>query len=218
MARIVFDLDGTLIDSAPDIQNIANTLMEEDGLAPFSLAQAHDFIGNGVAVFVQKMRAARNIPDSQQKDLLARFVARYHSATNLTEIYPGVCEALRELVAEGHVLGVCTNKPMEATQAVLNHLSLNIFFQTVIGGDSLPVSKPDPAPLDAAFDALGEGLMIYVGDSDVDAETASRANVPFILFTEGYRKVPVSALPHEKAFSSFDKLPSLVTALLAKET
>lgn len=218
MARIVFDLDGTLIDSAPDIQNIANTLMEEDGLAPFSLAQAHDFIGNGVAVFVQKMRAARNIPDSQQKDLLARFVARYHSATNLTEIYPGVCEALRELVAEGHVLGVCTNKPMEATQAVLNHLSLNIFFQTVIGGDSLPVSKPDPAPLDAAFDALGEGLTIYVGDSDVDAETASRANVPFILFTEGYRKVPVSALPHEKAFSSFDKLPSLVTALLAKET
>ena len=214
-ARIVFDLDGTLIDSAPDIQGIANGLMAQEGHAPFSLAQARDFIGNGVVVFVQKMRAARGIPDADHDRLLAEFVARYHSATALTETYPGVVQALRALIASGHALGLCTNKPRAATTSVLAHLSLDPFFTAVIGGDSLPVSKPDPAPLHAAFDALGSGTTIYVGDSDVDAETALRAKVPFLLFTEGYRKVPVSELPHTHAFSHFDELPILVETLLA---
>lgn len=218
MARIVFDLDGTLIDSAPDIQSIANALMTEDGLAPFTLEQVRDFIGNGVVVFVQKMRAARAIPDAAHDKLLERFVSRYHSATTLTEIYPGVREALQALNTAGHALGICTNKPIGPTKAVLKHLSLNIYFETIIGGDSLPVSKPDPAPLLAAFGALGEGPAIYVGDSEVDAQTATRAKVPFLLFTEGYRKVPVDELPHTQAFDHFSKLPDLVATLLVETT
>lgn len=216
MARIVFDLDGTLIDSAPDILGIANSLMKEEGHVPFTLPQARDFIGNGVSVFVQKMRADRGIPDSEHERLLAEFVSRYHGATTLTETYPGVAQALKSLVAAGHVLGVCTNKPIVATGAVLAHLSLDTYFKTIIGGDSLPVSKPDPAPLHAAFAALGTGPVIYVGDSGVDAETALRAKVPFLLFTEGYRKVPVSELPHTHAFSLFNELPSIVNSLLAE--
>ena len=216
MARIVFDLDGTLIDSAPDILGVANTLMAEDGFEPFTLAQARDFIGNGVSVFVRKMRVAREIPESEHERLLANFVSRYHSATTLTEVYPAVRQALQALEADGHALAVCTNKPMAATRAVLKHLSLDTFFKAVIGGDSLSVSKPDPAPLRAAFNALGEGPVIYVGDSEVDAETAACAGAPFLLFTEGYRKVPISELPHVEAFSHFGKLPDLVTALLAE--
>ena len=216
MARIVFDLDGTLIDSAPDILGIANTLMKGEGADPFTLPQARDFIGNGVAVFVQKMRAARGIPDAEHDRLLAAFISRYHGATTLTETYPDVPEALKALVAAGHSLGICTNKPITATGAVLAHLSLDKYFKAIIGGDSLPVSKPDPAPLHAAFDALGEGPVIYVGDSDVDAETALRAKVPFLLFTEGYRKVPISELPHTHAFDYFGELPPLVASLLAE--
>ncbi|MFX4300462.1 phosphoglycolate phosphatase [Pseudosulfitobacter pseudonitzschiae] len=215
MARIVFDLDGTLIDSAPDIQGVANALMSEEGFEPLTLAQTRDFIGNGVGVFVEKMRGARGISETEQDRLLANFIARYHSATKLTEVYPGVAHALQSLNAAGHSLGVCTNKPMTATGTVLAHLSLDAYFKTIIGGDSLPVSKPDPAPLHAAFDALGEGPEIYVGDSDVDAETAMRANVPFLLFTEGYRKVPVAELHHTDAFTHFDKLPGLVSHHLA---
>ncbi len=215
MARIVFDLDGTLIDSAPDIQGVANALMSEEGFEPLTLAQTRDFIGNGVSVFVEKMRRVRGIHETEHERLLADFVARYHSATKLTEVYPGVAHALQSLNVAGHSLGVCTNKPMTATGAVLAHLSLDAYFKTIIGGDSLPVSKPDPAPLHAAFDALGEGPEIYVGDSDVDAETAMRANVPFLLFTEGYRKVPVAELHHTDAFTHFDKLPDLVSHLLA---
>ncbi len=215
MARIVFDLDGTLIDSAPDIQGIANSLMKAEGQDPITLAQTRDFVGNGVAVFVQKMRAARGIPETEQERLLAEFVSKYHGATALTETYPGVLRTLKALVAAGHALGVCTNKPLVATNAVLTHLSLDRYFDTVIGGDSLPQSKPDPTPLRAAFDALGAGPMIYVGDSGVDAEAALRARVPFLLFTEGYRKDAVAELPHAQAFSHFDALPRLVRSLLA---
>ncbi|MGV6811858.1 MAG: phosphoglycolate phosphatase [Brevirhabdus sp.] len=216
MARIVFDLDGTLIDSAPDIHGIANALLEKEGLEPITLDQARDFIGNGAGVFVKKMRAARNIPESEQTRLLADFVARYDDAVTLTVPYAGVEDALKALKAEGHILGICTNKPINPCRAVLEHLRLDGYFDTFWGGDSLPVHKPDPAPLFAAFEALGDGPMLYVGDSDVDAETAQRAKVPFFLYTEGYRKQPVAEMPHDVAFDDFAALPGLMADMLAR--
>lgn len=217
MARIVFDLDGTLIDSAPDIHGIANALLAAEGLGPITLDQARDFIGNGASVFVAKMRAARDIPDDQHDRLLGDFVARYDDAVHLTVPYPNVESALQQLIEAGHDLGVCTNKPIRPCKAVLAHLGLDKYFQTVWGGDSLPVHKPDPTPLNAAFDALPDGPELYVGDSDVDAETAQRAMVPFLLFTEGYRKLPVSRMPHSVAFSDFAELPRLVEFALAED-
>lgn len=214
-ARIVFDLDGTLIDSAPDIGGIANAVLKQEGAPLITMAQTRDFIGNGAAVFVEKMRLARNIPDDQQTRLLEAFMERYETAFELTVPYPGVVDALDRLRAQGHRLGICTNKPLRATQAVLNHLSLDGYFETVLGGDSLPVSKPDPAPLVAAFDALGSGPRVYVGDSEVDAAAAQAANVPFLLFTEGYRKSPVNDVPHTRNFDDFDTLPSLVDDVIA---
>ncbi|MDR9428224.1 MAG: phosphoglycolate phosphatase [Salibaculum sp.] len=210
MARIVFDLDGTLIDSVFDIHEIANDILAEFGVAPITLDQARDFIGNGVTVFVERMRAARDIPETEQPRLLAAFMARYHGAVRLTQPYPGVVTMLDALAEAGHRLGVCTNKPLKPTQSVLAHLALDRFFGTVWGGDSLSVNKPDPAPLHAAFAALGDGPRVYVGDSDVDAKTARRAEVPFLLFTEGYRKCPVRDMPHDVAFSDYAALPDLV--------
>ncbi len=213
-ARIVFDLDGTLIDSAPDIHGVANDLLAAHG-RQITLAQTHDFIGNGVAVFVQKMRAACGLPDDLQEPLTRAFKASYLTAVHKTVPYPGVVPALEALRAQGHALGICTNKPIAPCMAVLNHLDLGRLFDTFWGGDSLPVNKPDPAPLHAAFDALGQGPRIYVGDSDVDAETAVRADVPFILFTQGYRKRPVAQMSHDVAFEDFAALPQVVAAQLA---
>ncbi|PPB80346.1 haloacid dehalogenase-like hydrolase [Albidovulum inexpectatum] len=105
MARIVFDLDGTLIDSAPDIHGIANALLAAEGLAPITLEQTREFIGNGASVFVQRMRAARGIPDSAHDRMLADFIAAYEDAVHLTVPYPGVPEALEALRAQGHALG-----------------------------------------------------------------------------------------------------------------
>ncbi len=216
MARIVFDLDGTLIDSAPDIHGIANAVLAGEGADPITLAQARDFIGNGASVFVARMRAARGIADGEQDRLLADFTGRYLTATSLTKPYPGVVVLLGQLKAAGHALGVCTNKPLAATQAVLKATGLDVYFDVVIGGDSLPVHKPDPRPLDKAFADLGRGPEIYVGDSEVDAETAQRALVPFVLFTEGYRKTASALIPHAAQFSDFGDLAEIIDALLTE--
>jgi phosphoglycolate phosphatase len=215
MARIVFDLDGTLIDSAPDIRALANQLLAAEGAAELSLAETHRFIGNGAAVFVARMRAARAIPDSEQDRLLAAFHAGYDTARDLTRPYPGVVAALDALAREGHRLGICTNKPLRPCRAVLAHLGLLDRFAVTVGGDSAPALKPDPAPLRMAFAALGEGPALYVGDSETDAETAARAGVPFLLFTEGYRRGPAAAMAQAAAFADFAALPGLVAGLAA---
>lgn len=216
MARIVFDLDGTLIDSAPDIHGIANAILGQMAKEKITLDQARDFIGNGASVFVAKIRAARDIPDDEHDRLLADFVSRYDDAVHLTVPYPNVEAALKRLKEAGHDLGICTNKPIRPCKAVLAHLGLDRYFQTFWGGDSLPVHKPDPAPLNAAFSALPEGPELYVGDSDVDAETARRAMVPFLLFTEGYRKQSVAEMPHHVTFSNFAELPAVIDRTLAE--
>ena len=212
MACIVFDLDGTLIDSAPDICGIANKLLESRDLEPITLEQTRDFVGNGPSVFVEKMSAARRIDASQHDHLLRSFLELYDDAVTLTEPYPSVIAALEDLRGAGHRLGICTNKPIKPTMTVLRHLSMDHHFETFVGGDSLTVHKPDPAPLFAAFKDLGSGDRIYVGDSEVDAGTALAAQVPFFLFTEGYRKKPIEELPHKTAFSNFSALASLVDA------
>ena len=206
-ARVVFDLDGTLIDSAPDIHGVANSVLAEHG-KQITLAQTHSFIGNGVAVFIERMLTAVSLPQNLQGDMLPMFKHAYLTAVEHTHPYTGVIAALDALKDAGHSMGICTNKPMAPCMAVLDHLALTPYFATFWGGDSLSVHKPDPAPLHAAFD--GQGPQIYVGDSEVDAETAQRAGVVFLLYTEGYRKTPLSEVPHTAAFNDFAQLPALV--------
>jgi phosphoglycolate phosphatase len=214
MARIVFDLDGTLIDSAPDIRGLANRVLAREGVEGLSIEETRRFIGNGATVFVARMRAARGIPDAEHARLLAAFLDGYDEAVDLTVPYPDVAAALDALAADGHRLGICTNKPARPCRAVLAHLGLLDRFDVTIGGDSTPFPKPDPTPLRAAFDELGSGPMLYVGDSETDAETAERAGVPFLLFTEGYRRGPAEGIAHDAAFAAFEALPGLVARLL----
>lgn len=214
LPAVIFDLDGTLIDSAPDIHAVSNAVLAEHGFAPLGLPQVRSFVGRGVAHLVDCLLAASGA-DPQgalHAPMVAAFSARYEEAVALTEVYPGVPEALGALAAAGYPLGICTNKPLAPARAVLAHLGIGGFFDTVIGGDSLPVRKPDPAPLRHAVDRIGRARAIFVGDSEVDAETARAAGLPFLLFTEGYRKTPVQDLPHSAAFSAFAQLPGLVAA------
>lgn len=215
--NVVFDLDGTLIDSAPDIHGIANRLLLARGLEPIDLATARGFIGQGAPSFITQLRHARGLPESEQAPLLEEFLASYDHAVALTHPYPGVRAALARL-AETDRLGVCTNKPLRPCLAVLRHLRLDGVFAAVLGGDSLPVRKPDPRPLLATFAQMGTGPGIYVGDSETDAETAQRAEVPFVLFTRGYRKTPVADLPHAAAFDDFRDLPEIVDEVLRRPT
>lgn len=209
---LVFDLDGTLIDSAPDLHVAVNRVLEGEGAAPLTLAEVVGFIGHGIPHLVGLARAARGIaPDRQAAMTEAMFGHYLSSPAALTRPYPGVPEVLAALAAAGHPIGLCTNKALAPTRDILAALGLDGAFAIVIGGDSLPQKKPDPAPLRAAFDGLGRpGL--YIGDSEVDAATAVAAGVPFGLFTRGYRKVPVETLPHAFRFDGFAALPGLIRA------
>ncbi|MFN3938839.1 MAG: phosphoglycolate phosphatase [Gemmobacter sp.] len=209
---VVFDLDGTLIDSAPDIHAATNALLAEDGIAPLSFDTVRGFIGKGVPNLVARVleTLGEDPAGPRHAAFVRRFEARYETAVGLTVAYPGVVAALERLTAAGLPLGICTNKPVGPTRAVLDHLRLTRFFGTIVGGDSLPVRKPDPAPLLRAFADLGARPLLYVGDSEVDEATARAADLPFALFTEGYRRTPVAAMVRVVDFDHFDRLADFV--------
>ncbi|MEM9255870.1 MAG: HAD-IA family hydrolase [Pseudomonadota bacterium] len=213
--NVVFDLDGTLIDSAPDIQNMAGSLLSRLGHAPLSLAETRRFIGEGSAVFVQRMMIARNIRYSEEafESLHSEFLELYQWSVDKAALYSGADDAMQTLLEQGHRLGLCTNKPAAATQAVLEHMHLTPFFSAVIAGGMLPSRKPDPAMLHETITRLGDGPSLFVGDSEIDAETAQRATVPFALFSEGYRKIEVEDIHHDWCFSDFQTLPNIVEQL-----
>lgn len=213
--NLVFDLDGTLIDSAPQIHAAANIVFVNNGFSPLSQEAIRGFIGNGVGVLVSRSMAHLGIdPDAAlHAELVGSFVRIYEEAFDLTTLYPGVSTALTELSAAGHRLAICTNKPLGPTRAVLGHFGLSALFPVVIGGDSLPQRKPDPAPLRAALQALGPGKALFIGDSEVDAETARAAGVPLVLFSGGYRKTAAEMLGATTIFDDHAALPGLIDQL-----
>lgn len=211
LRAVIFDLDGTLIDSAPDIHAAANAVLQGEGLPLVTFEQSRSFVGRGARVFVERMeRAVTGRNDAILTDHLhKRFLHFYEHAHENTRIYPHVVDMLDGLRAKSYALGLCTNKPMGPTRAVLAHLGWDTLFSVVIGGDSLPVAKPDPAPLMAAVEGLGLSLpqITYIGDSETDAETAQRAGARFGLFTEGYRHTPPEDMYHQFRFDDYRDLP-----------
>lgn len=214
MRALVFDLDGTLVDSAPDIAAAGNAVLAAEGLPPVPFAQARGFIGNGAAVFVQRMeRAASGTNDPARTPRMVRaFIERYEHTHGLTRPYDGVPETLRALAAAGHPMALCTNKPEIPARHLLAALGWSDLFPVLVGGDTVGILKPDPAPLLAAAQRLGHdpATILFIGDSETDAETAARAAVPFALFTGGYRKTPVAELPHSIAFDHWSSLQGLL--------
>lgn len=216
--NLVFDLDGTLIHSAPQIHDAANKVFAAKGLPGFPYETVRGFIGNGVGVLVGRLLAHQGLPPDGplHAELVAGFVNIYEEAFDLTTLYPGVTDALAALSAAGHRLAICTNKPQGPTHAVLRQFGLDRFFPVVIGGDSLPQRKPDPAPLRAALAGLEPGPALFIGDSEVDAQTAQAAGVPLALFTQGYRTAAPESLGAKLVFDDFAALPALVAHLAAR--
>jgi phosphoglycolate phosphatase len=216
---LIFDLDGTLIDSAPEIHAAANRALAIERLPPLTFAQVKSFIGNGVGVLLARCLAAHGLPDSgaQLDRLKSAFIADYETQFSLTTLYPGVTEMLETFAKAGLPMAICTNKPYGPTCAVLTHFKLMHHFPVIVGGDTLPVRKPDPAPLLSALDALKAPKAVFVGDSEVDAETAHAAPLPFALFTGGYRTKTIADLSPHLIFDHHKALPAKIFALSPRE-
>ncbi|MDJ1017573.1 MAG: HAD-IA family hydrolase [Paracoccaceae bacterium] len=214
MARLAFDLDGTLIDSAPDLHVLANRLLAGEGRQPITLAEARSFIGMGVESFVRDMRRARNLADAEHDRLVEAFMDGYVGAVELTTIMPHADETLAALKDAGHKIGISTNKPSGPARAVLAHLGLMQYVDALVGGDTAGERKPSPTPLLHTFDLLGSGPALYIGDSEIDAETAQRANAPFLLYAEGYAKADPAEITKIAVFSDFAVLPKRINVLI----
>lgn len=210
--NIVFDLDGTLIDSAPDIQSVASAILGEVGKKGLTLDETRGFVGEGAAVFVSRMMAARGIQETPQSHakLYEEFLARYEFAVDKAVYYPGVPDTLAALKAAGHRLGLCTNKPERPARAVIRYMGMESIFDAFMAGGMIDSRKPEPDMLLRTIESLGGGPTLYVGDSEIDAETARRASVPFALYLEGYRKTPVSEMHHDWVFNDFYALQAIV--------
>ena len=215
LPAVIFDLDGTLIDSLPDLAAAVNRLLAGEGLAPMTRAEVQARVGDGAPVLMARVMEARGMDMALHADLTRRMIADYTArACEATRTYPHVPEILETLKTCGHRLGLCTNKPGAATTAVLEALGLTRFFDSVVAGDVLAEKKPHPAPLLRVVRALGATCAVYVGDSEVDARTAAAAALPFFLFTEGYRRVPRAEIAPDAEFSDFRELPPLISALV----
>ncbi|PIW26750.1 MAG: phosphoglycolate phosphatase [Rhodospirillales bacterium CG15_BIG_FIL_POST_REV_8_21_14_020_66_15] len=213
---VVFDLDGTLIDSVPDIRAALNWLLARVGRREVSRDEVVGMVGDGVPMLVERgLVATGGIPAGGLEAPIRDFTAHYEAnAAHLTRPFPGVTAALQALTDAGCRLGVCTNKPAGATAEILEALALAPFFAAVAGGDTVPgVRKPDPRHLMHVLDALGavpqEAVM--VGDSHNDVNVAKAAGVPTVAVTFGYAHGPVEDLGADALIGHFDEL---VPALL----
>ena len=210
---IIFDLDGTLVDSAEDLRAALNRLLAELGLRPIEPTEIKGMIGDGVLKLLDRALVAAN-GDPQQKDaLLPRFLEIYQAnPATLTRCYPGVAETLEALRRKGFRMAVVTNKPVFATNKILQALGLAEFFPVAVGGDSVQQRKPHPAPLLVAARQLevdvGQALM--VGDNIHDVEAAHAAGMRCVAVTYGYHHRPPSEFNADHLIDRFDELLPLV--------
>ncbi|MCP8940913.1 phosphoglycolate phosphatase [Alsobacter sp. SYSU M60028] len=210
---VVFDLDGTLVDSARDLLEAANATLGERGLRKLSLDEARGMIGDGVARLVERALAATGGDAADLPRAVERFMAIYtRDAVRFTRPYPGVTETLRELAGRGLRLAVVTNKPRAVTLHILESLGLAPLFEAVVGGDSAPRRKPHPDPLLAALAAMGvaPGDALMVGDNFHDVEAAHAAGLAAVVVTYGYSHRPHGELGADALIDAMLELPGLL--------
>lgn len=220
LSAIVMDLDGTLIDSAPDLHAAANALLIENGCEPLSLAAVTGMIGDGMGKLVERAfkAAGRPIDASERPTLLRRFREHYEGpgCAHLTRPYPEVAETLAALRQAGLRIGVCTNKAETAAVAVLDRLDLSRFLDAVVGGDEVPAQKPDPGHVLAVLARLDvpAARAVMVGDGPNDIAAGAAAGLPVVAVSWGYTLgVPPRELGADLIINRFGDLPAALDRL-----
>ena len=220
MYTIVFDLDGTLIDTAPDLIYALNLIFTQEGLPEVPYATARNLIGGGAQVMIQRALAAeeRDATPAEMDRLYKAFIAYYSEhIADRSRPFPELEATLDDLAADGHMLAVCTNKLEWLSLRLLQALNLTRRFAAICGPDTFGASKPDPEIFCQTVRRAGgePSQAIMIGDSKTDIHTARAAGVPVIAVDFGYTDVPITSLQPDRIISAFSELPGAISDLLA---
>jgi phosphoglycolate phosphatase len=218
MLTIVFDLDGTLVDTAPDLIDTLNFTLKQHGLPTVPYDDARPLIGGGAKTMITRalILEGRSATTADVDALYAPFVAHYaEHIADRSRPFPGVLPVLDRLAAAGHGLAVCTNKLEWLSKRLLDVLDLTGRFAAICGQDTFGIQKPDRQMFRATVARAGgePARAIMVGDSITDIRTARAANVPVVAVDYGYTDVPVATLGPDRVISSFAELPAAIAAL-----
>jgi phosphoglycolate phosphatase len=209
-SALLFDLDGTLVDTARGIAAALTVQSQARGGDAVRDSDVRPLISQGVGTLVREALGSRfRDPNEDVAEFRAMLAS---SSADPASIFPGVINALACFDDLGHRMAVVTNKPERIARSLLAQLNLDRFFRAVVGGDTLTVCKPDPAPLHHAQGLLADtGRAVMIGDSAVDAAAAAAAQMPFMLFEGGYGFEECQFVMREQRFDHFDRLPHLLT-------
>ncbi len=216
---IAFDLDGTLVDSAPDLVATLNVVLAEIGLGPVGIEHARNLVGGGARLMIERGLAKQGaqFPPAEIDRLLARFLAYYdHHIADHSRPFPDAKIVLEELARSGAKLLVCTNKLERYSVKLLEAMGLGAYFPVVAGADTFPVRKPNPGHLLLAIERAGGDpkAAVMVGDSRTDVATARAAGIPVIVVSFGYSDVPAAELGGDRLVDRLTEVPAAVAGLL----
>jgi phosphoglycolate phosphatase len=212
---IIWDLDGTLVDSAPDLASALNTVLDKRGFFTHSIDEIRLMIGNGVPKLVERgfNAVGMRLEPAQLDELVAMFVKEYKTcATEHTRPYPNIVETLEKIHGMNIPMGVCTNKPETFTKQILEGLDLAKYFSSVVGGDTTSTRKPDPQPVLACLRGLVSepASSLMIGDSIHDVHAAHAAGVTVAVVPWGYRSAPVEELGADFVLHDIAALPEMI--------
>lgn len=219
---VVFDLDGTLAETAGDLVATLNVILQREGAAPVPFANARNMVGHGARDLIRRglAQSGRKVEPAELERLFADFIIRYEAhIADHSFLYPGVVAALDRLAAAGFRFAVCTNKMQHASVKLLQMLGVAQRFSAICGQDTFAVCKPNPEALLQTIAKAGGATdrTLMVGDSRTDIDTAKAAGVPVIAVDFGYTDVPVAQLGPDRIISHFDALWDAVQDLLGQK-
>lgn len=217
---VLFDLDGTLVDSAPDLHGALNYSLARAGRDLIDLAHVRNMVGQGARVLLERgLMATGGLPSDELFEELVQDFFDYYEEHLIDHSVPydGVITSLEAFEKAGATMAVCTNKPMRFAVPLLQQMGLSKFFAATTGGDSFPVRKPDAGHITGTLEQMNftAGSALMVGDSDSDISAARNAGIPSIAVTFGYTEIPVTKLNPTHIIDHFDELYPLVTKIIA---
>ena len=215
---IAFDLDGTLVDTAPDLAQAMNHVLRSEGLEELEVETVRPLIGRGALALIARGfdAAGRTLEAADAKRLKADFISYYNDNIAVdSRPFDGVGDAIEELLSDEAILVICTNKPQGLSEKLLESLGLDHYFTAIVGADSVVARKPDPGHVREAISRGGGSLAraAFVGDSETDERAARGSGLPFLLYPHGYRTASLMELAADAVFDDYRALPGLIRSL-----